>query len=95
MRLRHNRVDGLKILLFAPKLKTHCLNSSDRYWCILETEIRKEKLLSDIEEAVNLNCPDWFEILKAAYSDHLSSFLISQGDDSETQVESISLGNSN
>lgn len=79
--LHRNKMNGLKYLLFVPKLTRRLLKSSKRDWQVLEIEAIKSGLLSDIGAAIDRHCPNWFEILKDAYPDHLISFTISQGYD--------------
>ena len=83
-----DRVNGLKILLFSPKLGPY---DNKEKQASLEMEIRKAEFVSSIVKAVDLCCPDWFTILMAAYPDHLLPF-VSQMDEinrplSDPQVE--------
>ena len=78
-----NRVNGLKVLLFAPKLRAHYCTTlkTQRERHILEMELKKSGLISNIEKAVDLRCRDWLNILMKAYPDHIVPFTIGQTDD--------------
>lgn len=83
LHLGGDRVNGLKFLLFASKLRTYYCSTlkNKRQRHILEMEVGKVGFVFNIEKAVDLCCRDWFKILMNVYPDYLLPFTTSHPDD--------------